>query len=449
MSAHDVKVVDASVTFEDYDLRSALVITGGRIEDATEAQVTVTVEDDQGRSATGRGTMFLSAIWAWPQSEHTFMDRVDAMQQLCIECADYLPVICAEPSHPLHHGMKLADWADDHAVMVGLRLFIRERIPRLAALVCVSPFDAALHDAYGRLHNVSSYAALGREFLDEDLSTWLGERAKDRYLEEFIYPRRRDSLDAWLVVGSNDALREADAEDIGDGLPSSVEGWIERCGYRRFKLKVKGEDPRAEAEWVAAVYQEIAAIRQELGAPGELRYLVDANEGCEGPYVVTEFLDELEGISPEAYAALDYLEQPTERDLSANMWDMTAIARHKPVLADESIEDLASLETAARLGWSGPALKTCKGFSTTLLEIAWCEITGHMYTLQDLTNPNIAAVQAAGLAAHCDAHNGVELNVMQYVPESSREVAEEFPGLFHVREGVHRLNELKDVGLLY
>jgi len=80
MSSRGMRVVDASVTFEDYDLRSPLVITGGSIEEATEAQVSVTVADDSGRTATGRGTVFLSAIWAWPQSKHGFVERVDAMQ---------------------------------------------------------------------------------------------------------------------------------------------------------------------------------------------------------------------------------------------------------------------------------------------------------------------------------------------------------------------------------
>ena len=54
-------------------------------------------------------------------------------------------------------------------------------------------------------------------------------------------------------------------------------------------------------------------MRQELGLSGEATYLVDPNEGCLGPWVVLEFLDALERISPEAYAALAYIEQPTER----------------------------------------------------------------------------------------------------------------------------------------
>jgi len=437
------------VTFEDYDLRSPLVLTGGTIADATEALATVTVADAQGNTATGRGTVFLSAIWAWPRSERSFVERVDAMQQMCLEIADFMPVLCHEPLHPIRHALALEDWADGHRVAVGLRLFLAEHIPRLAMLVCMSPFDAALHDAYGRLHGMSSYDVLGREFTGEDLSCWLGEVGEGRYLDAFIRPRGRSALDAWLVVGTNDALRERDARDLGDGLPSSVESWIRRCGYRLFKLKVKGADPVAEAEWVAGVFEEIVAIRNELGLGGEMGYLVDPNEGCEGPWVVMAFLHELRRRSQAAYDGLRYIEQPTERDLGANEWDMREIAACRPVFVDESVEDLDALEHAAHLGWTGPALKTCKGHSAALLEIAWCHLHGCPYTLQDLTNPNIGAVQAAGLAAHSDTLNGVELNVMQFVPASSLAEARRFPGLFQVRDGVHRVDDLGAVGLLY
>lgn len=449
MSACGVRVVDATITFEDYPMRSPLVLTGGTIEEATEARCTVTVADAQGRSATGRGTVFLSAIWAWPRSELGFLSRVDAMQQMCIEIADRMPVWCADVRHPLEHGVDTHERVDRLAIPVGKRLFITERIPTLAALVCWSPFDQALHDAYGRLLGISSYETLAREFLPLDLSTWLGDLGEGRYLDEFIYRRGHDALDAWLVVGMNDALREADAADSCDGLPSSVEGWIARCDYRCFKLKTTGAAPNAEARWVASVYREIASIRRELGLDGGIRYEVDANEGCDGPWVVLEFLDALESLDPEAYAGLDYLEQPTERDLAANRWDMAPIAARRPVLADEGITGLADLRLATELGWSGPALKTCKGHSLAILEIAWCELTGRPYALQDLTNPGIGAVHAAGLAANSGTCNGVELNVMQFIPASSRVESEQFPGIFNVRGGVHRLDDLTGVGLGY
>jgi len=42
---------------------------------------------------------------------------------------------------------------------------------------------------------------------------------------------------------------------------------------------------------------------------------------------------------------------------------MHAAARIKPVVIDESLVDLESLELARELGYSGVALKACKGHS--------------------------------------------------------------------------------------
>ena len=45
-----------------------------------------------------------------------------------------------------------------------------EPMPWLAALVCASPFDIAIHDAFGMVNNVPIYHAYGKEFLSSDLS---------------------------------------------------------------------------------------------------------------------------------------------------------------------------------------------------------------------------------------------------------------------------------------
>ncbi len=444
-----VRVVDATVTFEDYPLRSPLILTGGTIEEATEARATVTVEDARGRTATGRGTVFLSAIWAWPVSQLSFLLRVDAMQQMCIEIADRMSVWCHEPRHPLEHGMDVHERVDGLAVPVGKRLFITERIPTLAALVCFSPFDQALHDAYGRLVGISSYAALHREFLHGDLSAWLGEVGEGRYLDEFIYRRERETLDAWLVVGTNDALRVADAPDLGDDLPASVEGWIARCGYRCFKLKIKGADPRAEARWVASVYREIAAVRAELGLSGDVRYEVDANEGCEGPSSVLEFLDALEADDREAYAALDYLEQPTERDLTVHRFDLSPVAQLKPVVVDEGVTDVERMDLAIELGWSGVGLKTCKGHSSAMLYVAKAKEKGLVLTFQDLTNPGLSLVHEAGFAGRIDTLMGFEYNARQFLPFEQPEVTAAHESLFRVVDGHVTTETLGKTGLGY
>ena len=49
-----------------------------------------------------------------------------------------------------------------------------EPIPWLAALVCSSAFDIALHDAYGCLHDLPIYETYNADFMNQDLSTIQG-----------------------------------------------------------------------------------------------------------------------------------------------------------------------------------------------------------------------------------------------------------------------------------
>ena len=47
-----------------------------------------------------------------------------------------------------------------------------EPMPWLAALVCASALDLALHDAFGVVNQVSTYQSYGKEFFSQDLSTF-------------------------------------------------------------------------------------------------------------------------------------------------------------------------------------------------------------------------------------------------------------------------------------
>ena len=43
-------------------------------------------------------------------------------------------------------------------------------MPWLAALVCASAYDIAVHDAYGVINGIPTYKSYGKEFLSSDLS---------------------------------------------------------------------------------------------------------------------------------------------------------------------------------------------------------------------------------------------------------------------------------------
>lgn len=48
-----------------------------------------------------------------------------------------------------------------------------EDMPHLSALVCLSAFDLALHDAYGNLHEIPVYDTYNSKYMNHDLSYYL------------------------------------------------------------------------------------------------------------------------------------------------------------------------------------------------------------------------------------------------------------------------------------
>ena len=160
------------------------------------------------------------------------------------------------------------------------------------------------------------------------------------------------------------------------------------------------------------------------------RITVDTNEASQSVAHVVEFLDALQAADTEAYNAMEYLEQPTSRDIQSHPFDWRPVARRKPVLVDEGLTELTALDLARGQGYSGFALKTCKGHSMLLACAVWAHQHGMSISLQDLTNPGISLIHAALVGAHLPTVNGAELNSPQFTPLANQEFAERLPDLF-------------------
>jgi L-alanine-DL-glutamate epimerase-like enolase superfamily enzyme len=313
----------------------------------------------------------------------------------------------------------------------------------------MSPLDAAVHDAFGMACALDTYKGYGPEMCC-DLSRWLGEEFRGRYLSEFIRPEYRTPIPIWHLVGGLDKLRreQKTSEDPNDGLPVSLDEWIEKDRVFCFKIKLRGND----LEWDLRRTREVFEVaRGCLAATGqnELFLSVDTNEQCESPEYCVEFLSKLQEISPQAFDALLYLEQPTERDLRKQSFDMTSVAAIKPVVADEGIVHLEDVDAAIALGWSGVALKTCKGHTSSLLTAAKTAAAGRMYTVQDLTNPGLALIHSVGLAARLSPLKGVEANARQFIPQANVSIADRFPGLVNIHDGLALWPQCTPTGLGY
>ena len=87
------------------------------------------------------------------------------------------------------------------------------------------------------------------------------------------------------------------------------------------------------------------------------------------------------------------------------------------------------------MGYTGVALKACKGQSQSLLMAAAAQKYGMFLCVQDLTCPGASLIHSAGIAAHVPGIAGIEANARQFVPGANRAWEARFPGLFTIRDG--------------
>src|SRR5437879_5750060 len=95
---------------------------------------------------------------------------------------------------------------------------------------------------------------------------------------------------------------------------------------------------------------------------------------------------------------------------------MHEAAKLRPVVIDESLTGLDRLVLAREMGYTGVALKACKGQSQALLMAAAAQKYKMFRCVQDLTCPGASLVHSVGLAAHVPGVTAVEANARQYMP---------------------------------
>src|SRR5258707_7154746 len=99
------------------------------------------------------------------------------------------------------------------------------------------------------------------------------------------------------------------------------------------------------------------------------------------------------------------------------------------------------------MGYTGAALKACKGQSQTLLLAAATQKYKMFRCVQDLTCPGAAFVHSAGIACHVPWVSAVEANAREYVPVADRGWEERLPGTFQGRDGYRDTTGFSGAGL--
>ena len=434
----DIRPVATALYFLPVQTRVPLKFGPETLTSVTCARACVKVAGASGRTAVGWGETPLSVQWVWP-SQLSYEFRHEALKRFCCTLSEaWAGFSCA--GHPLEVGYEFQE-------QVLPKLAEQAKLPWLAALVCCSVFDIALHDAYGQLLQRPIYETYGPPFMNHGLDRFLTDSDVSfagRYPRDYLVSPRAERLLAWHLVGGLDPLdaSELTGAEPNDSYPVLLADWIERDGLKCLKVKLRGTD----AAWD---YDRLVRVGQIALQHKVEKLTADFNCTVTDPQYVNAILDRLLAEQPRIHGMIVYVEQPFPYDLENNRIDVHSVSARKPLFMDESAHDWRLIRLGRSLGWTGVALKTCKTQTGAILSACWARAHGMALMVQDLTNPMLAQIPHVLLAAHVGTIAGVETNGMQFYPDASAPEAAVHPGLYRRRGGCVDLSSIQGPGFGY
>jgi len=444
----DVFPVGVSVYFLPIQNRVPLKFGHETVTSVVCARVCMRVANANGKTAEGWGETPLSVSWVWP-SALSYELRAHALQEFTSQLAHaWLDVEAS--GHPMEIGHAFIEESLPRLCQqFNSRRGPDEQMPWLAALVCCSAFDIALHDAYGNLNAVPIFETFTDAFMHRDLDSYLCPARnatvtfRGKYPADFFTPPRRQ-LPAWHLIGGKDPIdpSELTGSEPKDGYPLLLQEWIERDGLKCLKIKLCGND----SAWD---FNRILKVGRLAVASGVYWLSVDFNCTVTEPPYVNEILDRLLWEEPQIYGMILYVEQPFPYEIEENPIDVRSVSARKPLFMDESAHDWELVKLGRELGWSGVALKTCKTQTGAILSLCWAKAHGMTLMVQDLSNPMLAMIPHAQLAAHAGTIMGVETNSSQFYPDASLPEAKIHPGLYRRKNGQIDLSTIEGPGFGY
>lgn len=443
----DIRIVDVKTETELLAYRAPIKFGGRVVTDAILANVTVEVETRAGQRGRGFGSMPMGNVWAWPSNALSPAQSLEAMLAFV---HDFTAAARGYRGcgHPLDITRELAEQHASIAGSIEQRLKLPEPLPKLAELVAASPFEAAIHDAYGKALGANSYNLLGAEYVHHDLAHYLTPKFAGEYLDRYTLRQPKAKMPLYHLVGALDPLIDSDINQrLNDNLPETLGEWIVMDGLTHLKIKLNGDDLPWDVQRVIGV-ERVAVEAQASVGTTTWYYSLDFNEKCASVDYLLDFLRQLKERSPAALSRVQYIEQPTHRDLKKHPENkMHKAAAIKPVVIDESLIDLESLELAREQGYSGVALKACKGHTEALLMGAAAQKYSMFLCVQDLSCPGYSFLHSASIAARIPTIAAIEGNSRQYCPAGNRTWGEVYPSMFHITDGTVGTGVLTGNGL--
>lgn len=443
-SDYSMRVIDASLYFLPVEMRVPLKFGDQVLTKVTCARACVRVEDVEGKTAIGWGETPLSVGWVWP-AVIDYQERAQALENFTCELTKTLKSF-ASSGHAIEIGH---DFIESRLTTLrdqfNFDRSAEQELPHLAALVCFSPLDIALHDAFGNLHGCPTYDTYTAPYMTKDLSQFLESSHPfiGKFPADFLVEPANE-LPVWHLVGGLDPISEDQltGEEPDDGYPILLRDWIQRDGLNCLKIKLRGNDSRWD-------YDRLVQVGS-IGLETDVRWLsADFNCAVTNPEYVIEILDRLKNQHSRIYESILYVEQPFPHDIKKHPIDVHELSARKPLFLDESAHDWRYVRLGRDLGWTGVALKTCKTQTGALLSLCWAKANGMSLMVQDLTNPMLAQLPHVQLASHAGTIKGVESNGMQFYPAASAPEQLIHPKIYQRRDGILDLGTIKGNGLGY
>ncbi len=146
--------------------------------------------------------------------------------------------------HPIDMNTLLEPEYLEAAAEVSSELQLAEPIPKLCTLVTASPFDAAMHDAFGKAARPQLLPDLRRR------TSWPrpvattsapSSRASPSTATSSGEPKPRCRSITWSARSTRSSLPTSGSA-ISDGLPETLPEWIDYNGLTHLKIKLNGDD---------------------------------------------------------------------------------------------------------------------------------------------------------------------------------------------------------------
>ena len=359
------------------------------VTQGTQAIVRVRIALEDGRHGEGVAAEALGAKWFEKSPEFSDAQNLDQLRQALQLAVELYGARGLDTPFGLYAGSYRQQIA--RGAELGLNPLVASYGPAL--------LDRAIIDALGKITG-QSFARMIAANAPGISATDLTPDIEAAHLSSFLGSLRpASSIDLRHTVGLVDPLTNAErpaSERVNDGLPETLEEVVSYYRGRYYKLKVGGD--------IAADLDRLGRIAAVLDAgAGDYRVTLDGNEQYDDVDGIVELwrkVEETPALARMAKATL-FIEQPIKRQAALSR-PVTALARHRPVIIDESDGELATFPQALALGYAGVSSKNCKGFYKSILNAARVARLGQGYFMsaEDLTTqPGVSVQQDLALVS--------------------------------------------------